>query len=183
MNLERKNKENEEELLLLLRQGNSDAFRTLVETHTHFFYQVAYRIVLSREDAEDIVQDAFMKLLDGTALWDAKKGASFRTWFYRVVFNQTVSHIRKKPHLEYTEREGEPSESPEQVYEKKMAEGAVHRALKKLNVSQRMAVELFYYSGMKQKEAAETMGISHKAYESYLTRARVILKEELVEYA
>jgi RNA polymerase sigma-70 factor, ECF subfamily len=177
-------KNNDHELLLELYGGSSDAFEALVRAHAEYFYQAAYRIVLSKEDAEDIVQDSFMKLLNGKAKWNPDKQASFRTWFYRIICNQAISHTRKKPHEEFNEAlHANAATSPGEILEKKEASDAVLRALKRLTLPQRMAVELFYYSEMKQKDAAKAMEISQKAYESQLGRAKSTLKQELLEYA
>ncbi len=187
MNTKTKHSEKDEKLLSDIRKGSSPAFEELVHTHAEYFYQVAYRIVLSKEDAEDIVQEGFMKLLEGKAQWDKEKGASFRTWFYRIICNQAISHTRKKTHQPYQDTEyqdtGEsPAATPEEELQNKESRTHIHQALKKLSVPQRIAIELFYYSGLPQKEAAKAMQVSQKAYESYLSRGRTTLRKELLEY-
>jgi len=69
------------ELLSLIQNGSSQAFSTLVERHTQRFYRLAYRYLQSREAAEDVVQDAFIKLWENPALWQPEKNSKFTTCF------------------------------------------------------------------------------------------------------
>src|SRR5687768_12514784 len=86
----------DEDLMLRIGAGDATAFSTLVRHHTTRFYASAFRIVLNKEDAEDVVQDAFTKLWNGKATWQAERGAKFTTWFYRIVTNQAMDAIAKK---------------------------------------------------------------------------------------
>jgi RNA polymerase sigma-70 factor, ECF subfamily len=176
----------DEDLMLAIAAGDAQAFSALVRRHTTRFYAAAYRIVLNREDAEDVVQDAFTKLWNGKASWQADRGARFTTWFYRIVTNQAVDHINKK-----TRQRGSvlhdnlPSTDPDAEMQARDREQqtAVEAALAELPERQRTAVALFYHEELSQKEAAEIMGITPKAVESLIGRAREALKERMQVYA
>ncbi|MBW2664469.1 MAG: sigma-70 family RNA polymerase sigma factor [Deltaproteobacteria bacterium] len=83
-------------LIYQIQEGSHEAFSELVYRHSDRFYRIAYRLVSSKDDAEDIVQEAFLKLWDRPNLWDPSKRAKFTTWFYRVVINLCFDHRKKK---------------------------------------------------------------------------------------
>ena len=86
------------ELLERIQDGNGQAFAALVERHTDRFYRLAYRYLQSKEAAEDVVQDAFLKLWENPALWQPQRNSKFTTWFYRVVVNLCLDlRKRKRP--------------------------------------------------------------------------------------
>src|SRR5580765_3498833 len=91
------------ELLALIQDGSSQAFALLVERHTERFYRLAYRYVQSKEAAEDIVQDAFLKLWEDPGKWQPDKNTKFTTWFYRVVVNLCLDWQKRKRPLELKE--------------------------------------------------------------------------------
>lgn len=166
--------------------GDAVAFSTLVRRHTTRFYAAAYRVVLRREDAEDVVQDAFTKLWNGKASWQADRGAKFTTWFYRIVTNQAVDHINKRTRQRGTMLDDSlPSTDPnaETMAGAKEQDNAVMAALAELPERQRTAITLFYHEEMSQKEAAEVMGITPKAVESLIGRAKEALRERMQVYA
>ncbi|MFW6101986.1 MAG: RNA polymerase sigma factor, partial [Bacteroidota bacterium] len=74
-------------------QGDHSSYATLVERHKDMVFTLAYRILKSREDAEEISQDAFMKAY--RSLKKFRKEAKFSTWLYRIVYNLCVSRLRK----------------------------------------------------------------------------------------
>jgi len=86
----------DESLICRIQEGSHEAFTTLVDRHSNRFYRIVYRLVSSKDDAEDIVQEAFLKLWGRPNLWDPSKRAKFTTWFYRVVINLCFDHRKKK---------------------------------------------------------------------------------------
>jgi RNA polymerase sigma-70 factor (ECF subfamily) len=124
-------------------------------------------------------------LLDGRATWDAARGAKFTTWFYTVVTNLALSRMRKgrMPTTETLPEPEDAGEGPEGQLMAQERQDAVRAALSELTGQQRLALELFYYSGLSQQDAAKAMNVNLKAYESLLSRAKKQLKEELVLYA
>lgn len=154
--------------------------------HTTRFYAVAFRVVMNKEDAEDVVQDAFCKLWNGKATWKTGKGAKFTTWFYRIVTNQAVDHLAKKSRqrgtvLEDNIASGDPD--AEDIVVAQEQEDAVVAALAELPERQRTAITLFFNEEMSQKEAADVMGITPKAVESLIGRAKQSLRERMQVYA
>jgi len=83
-------------LICQIQNGSHEAFAALVCRHSNRFYRIAYRLVSNKDDAEDIVQEAFLKLWGRPKLWDPNKRAKFTTWFYKVIVNQCFDHNKKK---------------------------------------------------------------------------------------
>ena len=86
----------DQELLALIQDGSHQAFAELVKRHTERFYRLAYRYVQNRETAEDLVQDAFLRLWENPAIWQPDRNSKFTTWFYRIVVNLCLDWQKKK---------------------------------------------------------------------------------------
>ena len=86
----------DEFLIRLIQEGRHDAFAEIVNRHSKKFYNIAYRLIFEKDDAEDIVQEAFIKLWEKRLTWNPRNEAKFTTWFYRVVLNLCIDHNRKK---------------------------------------------------------------------------------------
>src|SRR5262249_57880369 len=85
------------DLLALIQTGSHHAFGVLVRRHTERFYRLAYRYVQNRAAAEDIVQDAFLKLWEGPGRWRPVRHSKFTPWFYTAAVNLCADCCKKKP--------------------------------------------------------------------------------------
>ncbi len=159
------------------------AFSILVERHSQKFYASAYRMVLNRQEAEDIVQEGFLKIWDNPKSWKKNKGAKFTTWFYRILMNLCLDHLRKGGKSNFVEDwdlfEDE-SASQEENLGDKQQQMFLNEAMEDLPEKQRIALTLCFYDGLSNKEAAEIMGVKVKALESLLIRAKTGLKDYLL---
>jgi RNA polymerase sigma-70 factor (ECF subfamily) len=177
--------ESEDALLIdSLLEGDKVAFEILLKRHSLYFYKVAYRIALAKEDAEDIVQEAFLKLLDGRARWSPGKNAKFKSWFYRIILNQALDFERKNKLIRKNNDILSVSkiELQDKVSEREEGNQEILNALQKLTYKQRIAIELTYYSDLNQQDGSKILGLSIKAYESLLSRAKDKLRKELADY-
>jgi RNA polymerase sigma-70 factor (ECF subfamily) len=172
------------ELLSLVQDGSRQAFGVLVERHTERFYRTAYRYVQNKEAAEDIVQDAFLKLWEDPGKWQPQRKAKFTTWFYRVVVNLCLDWQKKKRPVELDEEapladEGETVETMMiRTQEQKMLE----REIAALPERQQTALNLCFDEGLSNQEAADVMGLNLKALQSLIMRAKTTLKARLNAY-
>jgi len=164
-----------------IRGGNVRAFETLVERHHKRFYNQVYRWVMNKSDAEEIVQDAFLKLWSGKARWKSDKKARFTTWFYRILYNQAIDVMRTRKHTtaELSAETADGTDSAEKQLIESQEQKVLHRAIMELPENQRIAVNLFYFDDLSQKQIASLMGVSLKALESLLSRAKVQLRQRL----
>jgi RNA polymerase sigma-70 factor (ECF subfamily) len=142
---------------------------------------VAYRIVQHRDDAEDIVQGAFLKLWERPELWDHRKRTKFSTWFYTVVTNLCLDHAKRKRPLPLPEDieivDGKPDQ--EDLLEHRQRGALVDGVIQALPQRQQLALTLCFYEGLSNQEAADVIGVNLKALQSLIMRAKTTLKERL----
>ena len=175
---------NDDELLERIQDGSHEAFSVLVRRHTERFYRLAFRFVQNKEGAEDIVQDAFVKLWEDPAKWRPERNTKFTTWFYRVVVNLCLDWQRKKRPTELEDEALLPDERPSadepliRAEEKAMLE----KEIASLPERQRTALHLCFEEGLSNQEAADIMGINLKALQSLIMRAKATLKERMRSY-
>ena len=82
----------------LARDGDSEAFRTLVERHSRAVYRLAHRMTGNAQDAEDVVQDTFLKAYRQLGRFESR--ANFGTWLHRIAVNCSIDLIRSRPNRE-----------------------------------------------------------------------------------
>jgi RNA polymerase sigma-70 factor (ECF subfamily) len=171
----------DESLMPQIREGNQEAFAALVDRHAKRFYSTAYRLLFGKNEAEDIVQQAFLNLWERRSLWNQSKGAQFTTWFYRVVVNLCLDHNRKKKplplseHLELIDKH----DGPDILLDEKQKQAMLDLFIKELPERQQLALTLCFYEGISNQDAAEIIGIKVKALQSLIMRAKTTLKERL----
>jgi RNA polymerase sigma-70 factor (ECF subfamily) len=173
----------DEGLMALIAKDDHQAFAVLVERHTQRFFNTAYRYCPHVETAEDIVQDAFVKLWTKREKWDPTRGAKFTTWFTRIVTNQALDVLRKnKPEYD-TDRiemfESTNTAADEHIMHMQRAQ-ALEQAIAALPDRQKTALNLCTYDGFSNKETAQAMDIGVKALESLLMRAKQGIKTYLM---
>ncbi|HET8760592.1 MAG TPA: sigma-70 family RNA polymerase sigma factor [Nitrospiria bacterium] len=171
----------DESLLRRIQEGDHGAFASLVHRHAKRFHAVAYRIVHDRDDAEDLVQAAFLKLWERPDLWDQRKQTKFTTWFYTVVTNLGLDHAKRKRPIPLSDEIELPDGGPNQddLLDGKQRRAAVDRLVRQLPERQQLALNLCFYEDLSNQEAADIMGINLKALQSLIMRAKTTLKERL----
>lgn len=171
----------DESLIRHIQEGRHEAFAEIVDRHSKRFYSTAYRILFSKNDAEDIVQQAFLRLWERRLFWNPYKGAKFTTWFYKVVVNLCVDHNRKKrpmplcKNMELVDQQ----DGQEILLDEKQKQALLDRFIQELPERQQLALTLCFYEGLSNQEAAEIIGIKLKALQSLIMRAKTTLKEKL----
>lgn len=174
-------KDSDESLMTSICAGDHRAFATLVERHNKMFFSAAYRVCGNPIEAEDIVQDAFLKLWAKPQAFDASRGVKFTTWFYRVVSNVAIDAARKKkPQVgtDIVDLMADQSAAADDMIVMDEQQRALEEAIQELPERQKMALNLCFYEGLSNKEAAEILGVGVKAVESLLMRAKKALKDK-----
>jgi len=171
--------ESDEQLMLLIQAHDRHAFSVLVARHSQKFYSLAYRSLFNKADAEDVVQEAFLKVWRKPNLWSSKKQAKFTTWFYRIVLNACLDMNKKKViTTDVFEQELEESSQVEQDDgNSQLAD--LEAAFRSLPERQRTALNLCFYEELSNQEAADIMGVRLKALQSLIMRAKANLKKIL----
>jgi len=172
----------DEELMIRIQSSDHEAFSLLVTRHTKMFYAAAYRMYPYQDEAEDIVQEAFLKLWRKPDMWKTGKGAKFTTWFYRVVTNLAIDYARKKKDSkgsDVLDRITDNTPDQQEMMEGDEQQKLLEDAIQELPERQKMALNLCFYEELSNKEAAEIMDIGVKALESLLMRAKSGLRDIL----
>ena len=173
----------DDELMRLAGGGDHAAFSALVARHLRRAGSVAGRVMGSRAEAEDVVQEAFLRAWLKAPDWQPAEtgGAKFSTWFYRVVMNLCIDR-KRKPGTAPLEAAGEIPDPGADGFAHVAAGETRQRvaaALEQLPERQRAALTLCHYEGMSNIEAAEILDLSVGAVESLLVRARRNLRGAL----
>jgi RNA polymerase sigma-70 factor (ECF subfamily) len=172
------------ELLALVQDGSAQAFAVLVERHAQRFYRLAYRYLQNREAAEDVVQDAFLKLWENPSLWQPERNSKFTTWFYRIVVNLCLDQLKKKKPeaLDDDSLVTDDHEPVDKMIMREQEQKMVEKEIAALPERQRTALHLCFDEGLTNQEAADVMGVNLKALQSLIMRAKTTLKERMKRY-
>lgn len=166
--------------------GDTAAFAVLVDRHKDLVFTIAMNISRSREDAEEIAQDAFVKAFQKLASF--RRDSRFSTWLYRIAYNEAISRVRKH-HLQTVLLEEELTESiPDEQVEEEISgmdvqeqKAVISKILGKLPEIDQVLVSLFYLSGQTVAGISEVTGLGESNVKVRLHRIRKKLYVELNE--
>ena len=168
-------------VLARARQGDSDAFRALVETHSRSVFRLAFRMTGNEQDAEDVVQESFLRAYRQLGRFESR--ANFGTWLYRIVSNCSVDLMRAKQ-ARHDQVRGDSLDQegamelpaadmpgPERIAESAEIERRVQHALQDLSPLERAAFTLRHYEGRSIDEISTTLGLGTSAAKHSVFRA------------
>ncbi|MEQ7873006.1 sigma-70 family RNA polymerase sigma factor [Sphingomonas sp. ASV193] len=163
-------------------RGDALAFRALVDRHAARPYRVAWRMLGDSGEAEDVAQEAMLRLWRDGARWDGR-GAGVGAWLACVASRLSIDRLRRRGRTELGEVPERADEAPraDRLIVASEESERVRRALAALPDRQRAAVVLTYYEELSNAAAAEAMELKLKAFESMLHRARAALRTMLIE--
>ena len=169
----------DDNLLAAVCNGDQNAFTTLAARHYDVVYRVAWRVLGGPSDAEDVTQEAFLKLWQSPQT--LREGRAVRSWLMRVASNLAIDRLRRKqPQLmDELPEVTDDNPSPEATLSQSQVAGSVDDAINALPDRQRLALVLTYYEHMSNQQTADIMELSVEAVESLLSRARRNLKSAL----
>lgn len=170
----------DEQLMLRVSQGDIAAFECLVRRHQKSALRAAQRFVGTSSEAEDLAQEAFLQIYHQAHRFQPERG-SFKTWFFTILFNLCRNALKKKrpAYLESPPNEVAGPDNPATLLDRQEQQQALAEAILKLPPNQRSALILCHYENFSYAEAARSLGLSVKAIESLLVRAKRTLRQEL----
>jgi RNA polymerase sigma-70 factor (ECF subfamily) len=183
----------ERELVKRAKAGDFEAFNGLVKAHADRIYRLALKVTRNREDAEDVVQNTFLKAVDKI---DSFRGeSSFGTWVYSIALNEIRSHISSgskmiiKPIEDYLPAGHEEGAKelfdwgdPHTYMEDKQLQRYIDDALEEMPDKYSVPFVLRYMEEMSVKEIAELLNLSVAATKSRILRARLALRQSLSDH-
>jgi RNA polymerase sigma-70 factor (ECF subfamily) len=166
-------------LLEAAAAGSHAAFSEIVSRHFQPVHRLVWRMTGGAADAEDIAQEAFVKLWKNPA--QVREAGALKGWLMRVASNAVIDRSRKPrgTALENAPEVQDPQARPDAPLDRAQAALLVDAKIAALPERQRLALALVYFEGMSNIEAAEVLEVSVDALESLLARARRSLKESL----
>jgi RNA polymerase sigma factor (sigma-70 family) len=176
------------DIISLVLKGDQQAYSMLVERYRNYIFTIVLRYVKSREDAEELAQDIFVKAY--RALADFKGQSKFSTWLYTVTTTTCISFLRKKK-LEVRslddERVFEVADNIDggmraNQVEQKSRVNMVNEAIKMLSHDDAQVITLFYQGEQTLEEIATVLGKETNAVKVQLHRARARLKEKMTRH-
>ena len=168
------------ELLAQCRRGDRRALEELVHLTHRRAFALAYRLVGDRYEAEDVVQEAYLRMFRG--LPGFREEARFETWMHRIVVNTAVSGLRKRGRFGDLMKDEVPDLSvPDRAEQQAVRRDALERGLAALPAGQRTALILKDIYGLSCGEIGHELGIEEGAVKVRLHRARKRLRDRLSE--
>ena len=175
------------------RDGDRDAFRVLVETHSRYVFSLAHRMTGNAQDAEDVVQEAWLKAHKQLSRFEAR--ADFRTWMHRITVNCSIDLIRARRHREdahdpldleqgpLSDIGSEAQPTPERVAASTQISDRVNQALALLTALERAAFTLRHVEGMSIEEVGAKLGLKTSATKHSIFRAVKKMRAALEPFA
>jgi RNA polymerase sigma-70 factor (ECF subfamily) len=184
----------DQELIARSKSGDAEAFTELVNRNEKRIYTLAYHLVNNREDAEDILQETFLRAYNNLSSF--RGDSNFNTWLHRITTNLVISRFRKRTiktrsidepvfinHEELKQREiVDWSDIPDQALLKKELNEKIDAAIAALPLEYRTVITMRDIEGLSNEEIGKILELSVAAVKSRLHRARLFVREKLDEY-
>ena len=179
---------NDTEIISKVLTGDQQAYAGLVNRYQNYVFTLALRFTKSREDAEEVSQDIFIKAYRSLA--DFRGASKFSTWLYTIVNNTCITFLRKKKletHSLDNEKVFEVADSQDSglranLVEQKSRIAMVNRAITMLGPDDAEIITLFYKGEQSLEEIAQILGLETNTAKVRLHRARTRLKEKMETY-
>lgn len=171
------------EIIHEVLQGNQHAFKKLVEKYTDALFRTATGFVHNRQDAEEIVQESFLRAYQSLAAFNGK--SAFSTWLYRITVNHSINYIRANKRkrfwssLSQTFVSRSSDATPDARMEQQEQRILIREAMETLPQKQRIAFVLSKYEELSQKQIAEVLNITEGAVEQLIQRAKINLRKKI----
>jgi RNA polymerase sigma-70 factor, ECF subfamily len=177
-----------------LRAGDRAEFARLVETYSNIIYRLAIKMLKDPQDAEDVLQETFLKAYKHLSSFDGR--SSLSTWLYRIATNEALMAIRKRKivtvSIDEPLEDDEPLQPPIEIVDwcclpeselmTAEARSYMDQAVDLLSPALRAVFVLRDIEGLSTQETAEVLNLSEEAVKTRLSRARLRLRELLSEY-
>lgn len=177
-------KYSEEELVMMLQNKDQQAFSYLYDNYSAALNGVIYRLVENRELAEDILQEAFVKIWNNFTSYDMGKGRLF-TWMLNITRNLTIDTLRSKGYKKQAKISGDENSVSNFTDDSRIAERfdamGLRKQLANLKPEQRSIIDLAYFNGYTQDEISKEMNIPLGTVKTRM-RSAIIELRKMLEY-
>ena len=170
-------------LLVGTATGDRKAFQTLMERHSKPMLALAQRVVGNAHDADEVVQEAFLKVWSLAERWDPEGKATFSTWLYRVVLNGSLDRLRRAPMASLDEAGDIADPTPSSLDQTlaRQRHKIIVQAMTRLPARQQAVLSLHYFGEISGPQVAEVLELSLSACEALLARGKKALRKALAD--
>lgn len=172
--------ENDSAIVVRCRNGDVEAFGTLVDRYQRPIFHAVLHSVWNYEDAREICQQSFLKAFEHLESFDTN--LKFFSWIYRIAMNESINHLKsRRPSEPLQEDAAYPTAiaDPQVAFEALQRTNAVHRAMAVLEEKYRAVLILCHILQLSYRDAAESLNLEEKTVKSRLFSARQLLREQL----
>jgi len=177
------------EIVARVKNGDTDAFEELVRKHGRRVYRSLVGILGTPEEAEDALQDAFLKAFQHLPNFEGR--SRFSTWLVRIAINTGLQRLRSRKSFDSLDEESEDfrprniqawTDSPEEYYSREELRGLVEKEVMKLPPKYRVALMLRDLEELSTEDAAAALGLTVPGLKARVLRGRLMLRESMVPY-
>ena len=186
-------KKTDEYYIREILKGDSGSFSQLVEKYSHLAFSLSMKLLNQREDAEEAAQDAFIKAYN--SLRSFQSSSTFKTWFFRIVYNTSISKLRTRKNVEVKIEDVKISDS--ELFSTESTVGQLNTedrqkylqtGLERLDPEERALLKMYYYDDFSMEEVSSITGMTvsnvkvkiHRSRKKLLQELKVILKDEVI---
>ncbi|MCX6237186.1 MAG: RNA polymerase sigma factor [Bacteroidia bacterium] len=186
-------KKTDEYYIREILKGDSGSFSQLVERYSHLAFSLSMKILNQREDAEEAAQDAFIKAYN--SLTSFQSSSTFKTWFFRIVYNTSISRLRTRKNIEVKFEDVKISDTEMQATESAIGQLStddrqrfLQVGLERLDPDERALLKMYYYDDFSMDEISTITGLTvsnvkvkiHRSRKKLLLELRFVLKDEII---
>ena len=186
-------KKTDEYYIREILKGDSGSFSQLVEKYKHLAFSLSFKLLSHREEAEEAAQDAFIKAYN--SLSSFQNGSTFKTWFFRIVYNTSISKLRARKNREIniddikiSDTEIQSAESTVEQLNKDDRQKYLEIGLGRLEPEERALLKMYYYDDFSMDEISVITSLSvsnvkvkiHRSRKKLLQELQFVLKDEII---
>jgi len=186
-------KKTDEYYIREILKGDSGSFSQLVERYSHLAFSLSMKILNQREDAEEAAQDAFIKAYN--SLGSFQSSSTYKTWFFRIVYNTSISKLRIRKNIEVKFEDVKISDTEIQATENVIGQlntddrqKYLKLGLERLESEERALLKMYYYDDFSMDEMSTITGLTvsnvkvkiHRSRKKLLQELRFVLKDEII---
>ena len=174
---------NEQQLIHLVKQGDSAAMKTMYSIYIRYLTAVCSRYILNNEDVKDVLQDSFLKIFSGIDSFEYRGKGSLKGWLTKVTVNETLKFLQRNNRFEFVEiSEQEHDISDEEPNLDTLSASVIFRLIRELPDGYRTIFNLYVIENKSHKEIASMLNIKESTSASQLHRAKSLLAAKVRQY-
>lgn len=154
---------------------------TIYNNYADMMFRLCYRYIQKEEDAEEVMNDAFIKIFKAKDKFEEKFTGSFEAWMKKIMINEAISFIRRKGKFNQVDIDVQPDIESNISADEELTNEYYYKLIRLLPNGYRTVFNLFAVEGHSHKEIAELLGITESASRSQLAKARALLRKCLNE--